>query len=158
MEITDEREEIFVGQPSFGRGTDELMRLIETSDGIGDTLADIDGDLVSLPFSQRLKELMEAQDLKAAKLAERSLMSRSFVYQLCDGEREPGRDVVIRLAFVLAAGVRETQRLLRSANRGALYPRVKRDAVIIYALKEGYDITAADELLAELGEEPLVKS
>ncbi len=158
MDISVGREERFVGRQSFGRGTDELMRLIETSDGIGDTLADIDGDLVSKSFSRSLGELMEARDMKAARLAERSLMSRSFVYQLCDGKREPGRDVVIRLALVLSAGVRETQRLLRSANRGALYPRVKRDAVIIYALKKGYDLTAADELLAELGEEPLVKS
>ena len=105
MESSGGREERFVGNPAFGRGTDELMRLIEDSGGIGETLTDIDSELVGKPFSKRLSELMEARGIKAAKLAERSLMSRSFVYQLCDGEREPGRDVVIKLALVLSAAV-----------------------------------------------------
>jgi hypothetical protein len=39
---------------------------------------------------------------------------------------------------------------LTIANRGALYPRVKRDTVIIYALERGLDIVAVQATLHEL--------
>ena len=65
--------------------------------------------------------------------------------------------MVLRLALLLRAGIRETQRLLRAAGRGALYPRVRRDAIVLYALKEEMEVFAADELLAGCGERPLIR-
>lgn len=152
-----ERAETFVGVKGSGLDTDGLLRLIDDSADINATVAALEGDFTDEPFHRRLGRLMEARGVNAARLSEQAMMSRSFVYQLCAGEREPGRDVVLRLALLLKAGVPETQRLLRSAGRGTLYPRVRRDAVLLYALKEGLDIAGTEERLAELGEEPLVK-
>ena len=50
----------------------------------------------------------------------------------------------------------ETQRLLRTACRGALYPRVRRDAVFIFALKQGLSLFDANELLCSLSEAPIL--
>lgn len=157
MEMPSGRKEKFVGRPAGRRSTGELTRLIEGSSGFTQTLEEIAPELDEKTFSQRLRELMDRRGVKAAELAELSLMSRSFVYQLCSGEREPGRDVVLRLALLLRAGIQETQRLLRAAGRGALYPRVRRDAIVLYALKEEMEVFAADELLAGCGERPLIR-
>ena len=70
--------------------------------------------------------------------------------------RAPGRDIVLRLALVLALTPEETQRLLRAAQRGALYPRVRRDAAVIFCLNRGLSLLEADDLLRSLGEDPLV--
>ncbi len=156
MEASPKREETFVGRPVSGRSTDELIKLIESSSSFEDTMEEIKPDLVDKTFSQRLKELMDRRGAKVSELVELSLMSRSFVYQLCSGEREPGRDVVLRLALLLRAGIPETQRLLRAAGRGALYPRVRRDAVLLYALREELGIFETDELLTGCGETPLI--
>ena len=51
--------------------------------------------------------------LNAAQLGERSQLSRSFLYQLCSGQRVPGRDIVLRLALVLELSVDQAQSLLR---------------------------------------------
>lgn len=157
MEMPPKRDETFIGRPASGRSTDELIKIIEGSSGFKDTMEEIGPDLVEKSFSQRLGELMERRGVKASELAELSLMSRSYVYQLCSGEREPGRDVVLRLALFLRAGIPETQRLLRAAGRGMLYPRVRRDAILLYALREELEIYAVDELLSGSGEEPLIK-
>jgi hypothetical protein len=41
----------------------------------------------------------------------------------------------------------ETQKLLTVAGKSTLYPKIKRDAVIIYALMNGYDIVAVQTSL-----------
>lgn len=152
------RNEIFSHIPSRGRSTDELMEIIKESSSIEDTMAEIEEELIGKTYSQRLYELMDRRCVKASELAKISLMSRSFVYQLCSGIREPGRDVVLRLALLLRAGIPETQRMLRSAGRGALYPRIRRDAILLYALQEEMDVFATDELLAHYGETPLIET
>lgn len=151
------RNEVFSLTPSMGRSTDELMRMIEESSSIEDTMAKIGDDFIEKTYSQRLYELMDRRCVKAAELAKMSLMSRSFVYQVYSGVREPGRDVVLRFALLLRAGVPETQRMLQAAGRGALYPRIRRDAILLYALKEEMDVFAADELLIRYGETPFVE-
>ncbi len=50
----------------------------------------------------------------------------------------------------------ETQRLLRLASRGNLYPKIKRDSVIIFCLKNNYDIYKTDEILISLGQKSLL--
>lgn len=152
------RDNKFDSRPAVGRSTDELLRIIEGSSDLKDVMAQIGGNLSEKTFSQRLRELMDARGVDPVWLTEHSLMSRAFVYQLCSGKRGPGRDIVLRLALLLKAGVPETQRMLCSAGRGALYPRVRRDAVILYALKEGMNFLDADDILLELGEEPLIES
>ncbi len=151
------RDERFMGARSSGRNTGELMRLISRSQSAADVMDSIGENVTALTFSQRLTGLMRERGMNTSRLVEQSLMSKSFVYQLCSGERKPSRDMVLRLALLLKAGTEETQRLLCSADRGALYPKNRRDALIIYALKERLDVQTADELLCSYGEEPLLK-
>ena len=151
------RDERFMGALSSDRNTGELMRFISHSQSAAEVMDSI-GENVTVPtFSQRLTGLMRERGMNTSRLVEQSLMSKSFVYQLCSGERKPSRDMVLRLALLLKAGMEETQRLLGSADRGALYPKNRRDALIMYALKERLDVLAADELLCSYGEEPLLK-
>jgi hypothetical protein len=49
----------------------------------------------------------------------------------------------------------ETQRLLKIGGGSALYPRNKRDSVIIYAINNAYSVLDCDEILYELGEDTL---
>lgn len=153
-----DRDSKFDARPMSGRSTGELLRIIEGAADIKETMGQIDGELSERSFSQRLLDLMDKRGVDTAWLVKHSLMSRAFVYQLCSGKRGPGRDIVLHLALLLRAGIPETQRMLCSAGRGALYPRVRRDAVILYALKEGMSFLDTDEILLDLGEEPLIRS
>ncbi len=133
------------------RDTKELLDILERSRSLTSAMRALDRDMCAPGFAERLDELMRERDLNATQLSETALLSRSFTYQLCSGERMPSRDIVLRLALVLELSVEQTQSFLRTAQRGALYPRVARDAVIIFALRNRMGILDTDEQLQSMG-------
>lgn len=138
------------------RNTDRLMEILENTAQLPPILEELAEEFNAPSFCEQLSAYMDRQQLNAARLSELALMSRSFTYQICNGERQPSRDIVLRLALVLGLSVEETQRLLRLAQKGVLYPRIRRDAILIFALKDGIDLLATNELLIAHGEMPLV--
>jgi len=138
------------------RTTQEFQSLLDATPQLEQFLEEQAGNMQPPTFSEHLKTLMEQCGLTPAKLGELALLSRSFTYQLCSGMRVPSRDVVLRLALVLRLDLEETQRLLRTACRGALYPRLRRDAVFIFALRQGLNLYDTNELLCSLEEAPLL--
>jgi hypothetical protein len=52
--------------------------------------------------------------------------------------------------------LKETQRLLAVSQRGALYPRVRRDAAIIFCLNRKCTLEETNDLLEEIGEAALM--
>lgn len=133
------------------RDTDELFEVLERSRTLTNALKTLDRDMDTPTFTQCLAGYMQARGLNATQLSEAALLSRSFTYQLCNGERRPSRDIILRLALVLELSVAQAQDLLRTAQRGALYPRVKRDAVVIFALQNRMGVLATDEQLLARG-------
>ncbi|MDR0346902.1 MAG: XRE family transcriptional regulator [Coriobacteriales bacterium] len=82
-------------------------------------------------------------------------ISRTYGYQLMDGTRIGKRDYYLSIAFAMKLDVRMTQRMLSVTNCSRLYPLIKRDAAIIFALNHGYDNIRLYEFLLELGLAPL---
>ena len=78
-----------------------------------------------------------------------------YAYQILNGSKNPGRDKT--LAICLAAGMdyEETQRALALSDSGKLYPRKKRDSIIIFALHKRLSVQQTNELLYAEGEMPL---
>lgn len=136
--------------------TQDLMLILEQAEELPAALEEISGGLTAPGFPAYLTQLMERKKVTTAQLSELALLSRSFTYQLCGGVRAPSRDIVLRLALVLELTVDEAQRLLRSAQRGALYPRVRRDAIMIFCLNQRLNLLETDELLRSFGEGALV--
>ena len=58
---------------------------------------------------------------------------------------------MLQLAFALEADVAQTQELLRVARKSTLYPRIKRDTVIIYCLHNHVSLVDTEIILEELG-------
>ena len=57
--------------------------------------------------------------------------------------------------MALGLSLKETQRLLAVGGCGALYPRVRRDAAVIFALNQKMSLLQAEELLSSLPERSL---
>ena len=57
----------------------------------------------------------------------------------------------MQLAFGFGADIELAQELLRHAQCSALYPRVKRDAIISYCLHHRMSLIQTQNLLAEAG-------
>ena len=69
------------------------------------------------------------------------------MYDIFAGKSKPGRDHAIMLAVGLGCNLRETQRLLRLAGVSELWPKVRRDAIIIWCIQHRYDRFQIDDEL-----------
>lgn len=136
--------------------TEDLWKMVAESKNIYEDWNEISPHMASFSFHEYLFQLAEQRSLNAAQLGKMALLSRSFSYQILSGERIPKRDIILRIAVALSLDISETQRLLCLASRGGLYPKIKRDSVIIFCLKNNYDIYKTDEILISLGQQPLL--
>lgn len=113
------------------------------------------GDIVEAGFGEYLTELCENKDIEKSEVIKRSGIERSYGYQLFKGTRTPSRDKVLQLAVGLSLGLDETQKLLKMARKSELYPRIKRDAAVIFAIERKMEMIDLQAFLAHLGENPL---
>ncbi len=136
--------------------TQKILHIIEEMPTVENAIKELSSYDKAKTFPVALFDFLQERGMTIPDLCEASLLSRSFTYQLCEGTRAPGRDIVLRLSIVLGLTYDEAQYLLRSAQRGALYPKVRRDAVIIYALSKHMSLSETNEALLSLGEESLL--
>jgi len=102
------------------------------------------------PFNEYISNLCIEKSIVTEQVIIKSDIERTYGHQLFNGTRTPSRDKVIQLAFGFEMGYEETQVLLKTAQKNPLYPKIKRDAVIIYALERGYNVVDVQETLNEL--------
>lgn len=141
-------------EPSSGNiYTEELMRLLKSSDSFDQILQQSDNHIENATVSGYLECMLETKSLSVAHVIEKANLSRSYGYQVFNGSRNPARDVLIRIAVVMQLTLDETQRLLKIAQRGELYSRMRRDAAIIFGINRKLTLEEMDDLLKSI-EEP----
>ena len=102
-----------------------------------------------------LTELYEQKHLTKAALARQAGMSEVYLHQVFAWRRNPSRDRLLCLCIGLEATVEETQQLLRQAGYAQLYPRVRRDAIILHAIAHGIALPLVNDKLYEENEKTL---
>ena len=98
---------------------------------------------------------IEKSGYSKSNIINKSDFSYCYFYDVINGRKIPGRDKIIRLILTMHLSVDECQEALRISGRSALYPRIRRDAIILFAISNGYSISQRSDLLADAGEEPL---
>lgn len=63
---------------------------------------------------------------------------------------------MLRLAFSLGCSLKEVQHLLALSDNGILYPKIRRDAAIIFGIRQGYSLAEENEFLEKIGEQGLL--
>jgi hypothetical protein len=104
----------------------------------------------AVEFHKYIEALCAEKNILPKAAIKKADIERNYGQQLFKGIRKPSRDKVIQLAFGLELNYEETQKLLTVARKSILYPKIERDAVIIYALKHDYKIQSVQSTLFEL--------
>ena len=107
-------------------------------------------------FAGFLNDLLEATGLKRADVYRASGLNSTVVYDAFAGKSRLGRDNALMMAFGLGCSLREAQRLLKLAGVAELYPKVRRDAIIIWCLDRGVSREGCDDELWRFGEKTLL--
>lgn len=138
-----------------GLTTTNLFSLIRQSRSMNEMQQKIGEELMNPNATACLKSLLEKSGLTPGDIAKEVFLDRSYTYQLFNGTRNPNRNILLRFSFAMRLSLEETQRLLKLYQRGELYPRILRDATIIYSIEKGHALIDANELLVSIGEAPL---
>ena len=132
-------------------GTSTLLKRIFKAANLRSYLDENEKSLIAPTFIEYLEMLCQDRNMVREHVIGRAGIERGFGHQLFRGSRKPSRDNVLRLAFGFGLDVDETQALLRIARRTPLYPRIKRDAAIIYGLAHHNTIIEIQTSLSDLG-------
>lgn len=107
-------------------------------------------------FHEYLYSIMEINGKTTSNLIADACISKSYAYQFLNGERLPGRDIILRIGFSMNLDADEIQRLLTLAGKSVLYPKIHRDAGILYCIRKKMSLDEANFFLTDIGEVPLL--
>ena len=127
--------------------TDKLMKRLLKASSPEEALAEDGAFIEKESFVDCVASLCAEKKLVPERIIRDAGIDRTYGHQLFNGTRLPSRDKAIQIAFGFGLNVEETQRLLRAAGKSVLYPRIRRDAILIYCLQQKKDIDSVQELL-----------
>jgi len=112
-------------------------------------------ELPEQSLSTYLQELLTQKGLDQASVVRMADLTPTYGYQIFMGQRNPTRDKVLQIAFAMALTLRETNRALEAAGVSSLYPKARRDAIIIFCLDRGTSLQRVNEELFRFGEKTI---
>lgn len=137
--------------------TDELFHNLKVSSDLEQYFVVNREELVQDKLGDYLYQLLDKKKIMATQAAQRALLSKSQIYNILNDTTKPSRAFIIRLSFGIQATLEQVQQMLRLSENQLLYPRVKRDAILIFALENKLSLEDAHELLEKRGMEGLIK-
>ena len=128
--------------------TNGLTEILKNAKDINNFLQENESYITNPTLQEYLKNLLLLKGLKRQDVIKNAQLDSNYINQLFSGiKTNPGRNQTLSLAFGFGLNNDETARLLKIAGVGALYPKNKRDAVIIHSLENGNSITQTNEIL-----------
>lgn len=128
-----------------------LQRIFKTSN-ISRLVNSYEDILGGVPLNVHLGCLCDERGVIPGDVIKKAGIEKGYGYQIFNGiKQHPSRDVVIQIAFGFEMDYNEAQELLKEASKNALHAKVKRDAVIIFALNRKYTVFELQNALEELG-------
>ena len=134
------------------KDTTEIVNKITNCDRNSAEFLD-DADLYCPQIHYYLTDLLRAHEMSNSDYIKALNLERSYGYQLLNGRRKPSREHLVQTGILLHLGLEETQRLLKIGHREVLYPRVKRDAIAVFSIVKGLDLSEYQELMDAYEEE-----
>ncbi len=135
--------------------TEMMLSKLKAAREIGSFVEENEKVFYNSTIREYFNMLFEKYDVSKAEAIERSSIERGYAYQILRGAKDAKRDKYIRLAIGIGLDLEDTQRLLTVARHGILYSKILRDAVIIFAVNNHFDIVRLEWLLEEQHVDPL---
>lgn len=140
------------------KSTQELLDIISKNKNLGEILSSSENnsEFIQISLPEYLKKLLSEKNMTKAQVILKGNLNKDYAYQIFSGTKSsPSRDKLLAIAVGMSLTVDETQTMLKIAGLPVLYPRKRRDMIILFAIQNGYDIFDINDCLYDLGEEIL---
>ena len=135
--------------------TGDLMDALSRSFSIRSYIEKNSDAFISSTVSEVLNVYVLKKGVSKATAIRRAELNERYGYQIFDGNRKPSRDILLCLSVGLTLTLEETQILLKTACTAPLYPRNKRDSIIMFGLNNCLSLSEINENLYSLNEKTL---
>lgn len=135
--------------------TEQLMDYLKNNTNINDFFNKFKKDFHNKKQIEVLEDLLMEKNLTKTDIVNQTQLSRSYIYKIFGGEKIPTRDKLLQICFAMKLDLNETDELLRLFAHSSLYPKVKRDGIIIFAINKQMTTFEVNDLLCENHEKPL---
>lgn len=138
------------------KSTTELLNELKNFDSFKEYEKINKNSMINKTLSQYLCDLLEEKHLKKSNVIRKGELNESYAYQMFSGVKStPSKDKLICLSIGMDLSVDETNSLLKLAGLSPLYPRIKRDSIIIINMNSKKSVVEINEELYNEGEETL---
>ena len=127
--------------------TDELMDALNQSSSIEEYINNEQDYMIDSTISDYLNQLLNEKSLKKSAVIKNSELNEIYGYQIFSGKRIPSRDRLISIAFGMGSSLDEARALLKYAGFAPLYPKQKRDSLLIWGISHQFSIYQINDLL-----------
>ena len=137
------------------KSTDNLQQELMNTANLDRFLSENKGNFAGNSVGKIIDQMFRKKGISKAALAKQSGMSEVYLHQVFAGRRNPSRSRLICLCFGLSATLEETQELLKQCRMAQLYPKDRRDAIVMYGLINGMSLFDVNDKLFSEEEETL---
>ena len=138
------------------KSTTELLKELENFSSFEEYRKANKDSLINKTLSEYLCDLLSERKLTKAEVIRKAETGESYSYQLFSGTKNaPTRDKLICLSIGMDLSVDETNSVLKIAGLLPLYPRAKRDSIIIMNMNAHKSVIEINEALYEENEDTL---
>lgn len=137
---------LYEGLITMKRTTDLMNELNQTSH-IDQYLKDNEEYIIDLTLSNYLCDIFEKKSLSKSDVIKKSDINEIYGYQILSGKRTPSRNKLISLCIGAKFTLDETNEILKVGGFSPLFPKIKRDSVIIFGIQNHYSIWQINESL-----------
>ena len=136
--------------------TDELLEELKMKGiDIQEYLDENENSFIEISLKEFWNELLERSGQSKSNIINNADISYIYFYEILQGKKIPKKDKIIRIILAMELEVDDAQNALKYCNQAILYPRIKRDSLLIYAIQNHYSIFQTQALLSENGEQEL---
>ncbi|MCL2819709.1 MAG: XRE family transcriptional regulator [Oscillospiraceae bacterium] len=133
--------------------TENLMQSLSKTNDIQSYVNENKESFINITIADALNKYAKEKGLSKPNVIKRSEINDIYGYQIFAGTRKPSRDILLCLCFGLTLNVEETQSLLKASGLAPLYPKIKRDSIILYGIHNNSSVCEVNEQLYSF-EEP----
>ena len=140
----------------MGAFTEDLMKSLDSTRPVNEVLEDKSTFLITQSLSEALASLLQKKGLSRAQVIRNASLNTIYGHQIFSGSRTPSRNKLLAIAFGMNLDLEETNLLLKQQGYPQLYPRIERDAMIIYGFLHKLSLLDTNTMLYENNQETLI--
>ncbi len=140
----------------FSKETKELLDELKGKNIDINTYLESNSDsLIEINLKKFWNDVVNNSGMSKSDIINKSDFGYVYFYDVINGRKIPSTDKIVRLALAMKMTLEQCQTALKYSGKSPLYPRLKRDSILIFAINHNYDIYQTAELLLNEGLEEL---